>query len=317
MKIGKIKLKNPFILAPLDGVNCAAFRLLCKEQGASLVYSQMLHADGVVAAKESFIERYIDVVEKERPIALQLVGSKASSMEKATEILNEHADIIDINLGCSMPNMLALKAGAYFIKHPEQIQRIVKPVIENTNKPVTAKIRIGWNSQSLNHVKVSKLLEDLGIAAIAVHGRTKQQAFTGKANWISIKQVKENVNIPVIGNGDIFKPEDARSMLEKTGCDAVMIGRAAIGNPFIFKQCVEYFSKGKYNLTKSKEVYEVFIKFLSYYNRYQKRNRFPEIRQHAMWFSKYIGKAKSMRVKLMNAKTEQEVKKIFKELNHA
>lgn len=311
MKIGKIKLENQFILAPLDAINCGAFRLLCREQGASLVYSQMLHSDGVVAARGSFIDRYIDVIEKERPIAIQLVGSKAESMELATKAVEQHADIIDINLGCPMSNILALKAGAYFIKHPEQIYRIVNPVISNTNKPVTAKIRIGWDSQSLNHTKIAKLLEDLGIDALAVHARTKEQQYQGKANWTAIRQVKEKLNIPVIGNGDIFKPEDAQAMLEQTKCDAVMIARGAIGNPFIFKQCTDFFSKGKYSLTKKEQVVNMFLRFLKYYKKYGKRDRFPEIRQQAMWFMKYIDAAKSIRQKLMNAKDEKEIENIY------
>ncbi|MEA3429702.1 MAG: tRNA dihydrouridine synthase DusB [Nanoarchaeota archaeon] len=311
MKIGKIKLKNPFILAPLDGINCSAFRLLCKEQGASLVYSQMLHADGVVAAKDSFMERYVDVIEKEKPISIQLVGTKPESMKTATEIIKKHADIIDINFGCPMSNVLALKAGSYFIKHPEQIERVVKPVISNTNKPVTAKIRIGWDSQSLNHTKVAKILENLGINAIAVHARTKQQVYAGKANWTAIKQVKEKVNIPVIGNGDIFKPEDAKSMLEQTKCDAVMIGRGAIGNPFIFKQCTDFFKKGKYSLTENKDIHDMFIQFLKYYDKYVPRERFAEIRQHAMWFMKYAPGAKDLRKKLMIAKDIKKIKEIY------
>jgi len=311
IKIGNVNLKNPFILAPLDAVNCAAFRLLCKERGAALVYSQMLHSDGVIGGKDSFKDRYIDAIDKERPLTIQLVGSKAESMKEATEIIDEYADIIDLNLGCPMPNILALKAGAYFSKHPEQIERILKPILNSTNKPVTAKIRIGWDSHSLNHIKVSKQLEDMGISAIAVHARTKEQGYSGKANWTAIKQVKEKLNIPVIGNGDVFKPEDAESMLKRTDCDAVMIARGAIGNPFIFSQCIDYFKNGKYDETTKEEMKNEFLKFLKYYDKYQNRERFPEIKQHAAWFIKFIKGAKKLREEIIKTNNTEELKKIF------
>ncbi|MBW3015658.1 tRNA dihydrouridine synthase DusB [Candidatus Woesearchaeota archaeon] len=314
MKIGKIKLENKFILAPLDAVNCGAFRLLCRENGASLVYSQMLHCDGVAQGNEDFIERYIDIIEKERPVAFQLIGNNAENMKRAAEILDEFSDIIDVNLGCSMKKVLGLKCGAFFIKHPEQISRVLKPVFDATNKPVTVKIRIGWDSNHLNHVKVSKMLEDFGVSAIAVHARVVKQGYRGKANWSAIKQVKEKVNVPVIGNGDIFAPEDAKRMLEMTNCDAVMIARGAIGNPYIFKQCVDYFGSGKYKRLDRKKIYEGFMKFYNYYKKYQKRDRFPEIKQHACWFFKKVEGAKLLREEVLKVENEDELLKVYQSL---
>ena len=315
LKISKIHFENPFVLAPLDGVNCKAFRYLCREQGASLVYSQMIHADGVVAAKDNFIKKYIDVIKKEKPIALQLVGQNPKTMGLAAEMIEEKVDIIDINFGCSMPHIVHQQEGGYFIKYPDKLEKIASSVISSINKPVTAKIRIGWNESNLNYLKIVNLLEDLGISAIAVHARTVEQGFSGKANWNIIKEIKEKTNVPILGNGDVFKPEDAISMIEQTSCDFVMIGRAAIGNPFIFKQCNDYYKKKEYKIATNKDCCKMFMKFLRYYKKYNESLNFPEIKQHAIWFAKGFENAKNLRKELIQSKTIEEIKKNYTEFN--
>ncbi len=228
----------------MAGVNCSAFRLICKEHGAGLVYSPMIVINQLVANPEKILE-IINPLKKERPLTIQLVGSDTKLMEQAVKIIDEYADIIDVNIGCPEKDILALKAGSFFIKHPEQLKKIIPAAINSTNKPVTAKIRTGWDNNSINTVKVVKQLEDYGVSAITIHARTQKQKYTGKADWNEIKKAKENSNIPIIGNGDITKSEDAKKMIKQTKCDFVMIGRAALGNPYLFKQTAIYLETPK------------------------------------------------------------------------
>src|SRR3989338_7017172 len=270
MNIGNVKLKSRLILAPMAAVNCTAFRLLCKEYGAGLVYTQMIDADGLVAEKSKLLDNYVGFSDKEHPIAAQIVGANLDNMIKAVKILEEYADIIDINLGCPDSNVLGKKAGAYFVKHPNLIKRLVKPIVESTERPVTAKIRTGWDETSINAVEVAKILEECGCKAIAVHARTRKQQYTGKADWEVIKQVKESVSIPIIGNGDVFKPGSAKAMLEQTNCDFVMIGRGTIGNPFIFSRTNYLLDHGKN--APEQTIEEIKMAFERFYALYQQQN---------------------------------------------
>lgn len=310
-KIGNIRLENQFVLAPLEGVNCAAFRLLCKEQGASLVYTSMLHATGIVKATDKFLDKLIDTTKKEKPVSMQLVGSLPEHMKLAAEIIEEYADIIDINLGCSVENITKIKAGAYLLKKPEIIEKIVSKVTGSTNKPVTAKIRLGYDGKHINYLRVGKLLEDLGISAIALHARTAGQMYSGKADWTAINALKEISTVPIIGNGDVFLPEDGKKMLETTGCDLVMMGRAAIGNPSIFRQCNDYLKKGRYDKIVNKEQKDIFLKFLKYYEKYSKMNKFAEIKQHSVWFTRNMTEARRLREALTKARSAEEIKEIY------
>ena len=306
LKIGKIKLKNNLILAPMLGVNCNAFRLQCEQHGAGLVTTAMIHPDSLFNQKNK-----LDIIKQERPVAAQIVGKDPEEMAKAAHILEEKAGIIDINLGCPDTDVLNQKAGAFMIKHPDKMVKMVSKVINSVNCAVTAKIRIGWNVKSINAVEVAKMLEDLGIDAIAVHGRTRKQGYTGKADWEVIKQVKDSVGIPIIGNGDVFKPEDCQSMLQKTDVDFVMIGRGAVGNPLIFENCLR-FSKARKPIKKNLEVANnLFLEFLNYYKKYSVRDSFTEIRQHAMWFLKGIKNSTFLRNKLLRMQTVNEIKNVF------
>ncbi|MFH1212084.1 MAG: tRNA dihydrouridine synthase DusB [Candidatus Woesearchaeota archaeon] len=311
MKIGKVDIDSKLVLAPMEGVNCAAFRLLCREYGAGLVSTPMILTDELVKEPEKIIKR-LCFLKNEKPISIQLAGSDPKIMERAVQIIEEYADIIDINLGCPKKEILALKAGAFFTKHPEQIKKIVSPIINSTNKPVTAKIRIGWDEKSINTLETVKILEDLGVDAIAIHARTRKQVYSGKAAWSEIKKAKEKANIPIIGNGDIFLPGNAKSMLEQTKCDFAMIARGAIGNPIIFGRADNLLKKGKSNSEPSeKEKKECFLKFLGYYEKYEHGRSFSEQKQQAMWFAKEMNNSGILRKKIENAANTEELKMIF------
>ena len=313
LKIGNTKVKNRLVLAPMAGVNCASFRLLCHENGAGLVSTPMLVANQLVANPETIIQRTC-FLKEEKPISVQIVGSDSKLMGEATKIIQEYADIIDINLGCPEKDILALKAGSFLIKHPEQIKKAVKPVIDNTNKTVTAKIRIGWDANSINTLDTIKILEDLGISAITIHARTKEQKYSGKADWNEIKKAKQIAKVPIIGNGDIFLAGNAKAMIEQTGCDFVMIGRGAIGNPLLFDRTEYLLGNGKNKQEPDdEEQKQIFLKFLKYYDKYEKNRSFSELRQQAMWFTKGIQGAKKLRSEIMNAKTVEEILNLYKQ----
>ncbi len=316
LKIGNVKLETPVCLAPLLGVNFTAFRLMCHNYGAGLVYSPMIHSMGLVKAEKNR-EVWIDFVKEEKPIAIQIVGRDPEIMKESLQYIEPYADIIDLNFGCPDKDVLGQKMGAFFSKHPEQMNKIISAVSGATNKPVSVKIRIGWDSQHLNHVAAAKIAEDAGAAAIAVHGRTTKQMYTGKANWDAIKQVKMKVNIPVIGNGDIWAADDAKQMIEKTGCDGVMIGRGAMGNPYLFKRCAALLTKNKKLPDETTEQKgKRLLEFIDLYEKVQPTKRFPEIKQHAMWFCTGAKAASKKRNVLMRAKDEKElIEMIKKEFN--
>ncbi len=317
-KIGKVNIENPLVLAPMAAINCPAFRLLCKQHGAALIYSPMIHCNSLVnlynSDKEKCLNTLIDFEETEKPFTAQIVGSDPKYLGEAANILSEYADILDINFGCPDGDILATKAGAFFVKHPEQMDKVLNTVLDNTNLPVTAKIRTGWDEKSINALEVSKKLEDFGLSAIAIHGRTRKQGYSGKANWDIIKEVKEKVNIPVIGNGDIFKPGSAKAMIDQTNCDFVMIGRAAIGNPFIFSRTKYLLKHGNNCPEPTKEdVIKSFFDFVELFNK-QKRHKFTELRDHAMWFVKGLEKAKSLKNNIIKQKDEESLLKFMRSI---
>ncbi|MBT3408432.1 hypothetical protein HN415_07150 [Candidatus Woesearchaeota archaeon] len=312
IKIGNVIINKPFVLAPMAGVNCTSFRLLCKEAGAGLIYTQMYHADFLchkykIEGKQAIYD-YINIQDNEKPVSIQLVGHDGVNMGKAAKIIEPIADIIDINFGCCDTNIIKSGAGAYFAKHIDKIESIVKPVIENTKKPVTAKIRIGYDPQSINGVKVAVMLGKMGIKALGVHGRVATQKYAGKANWQIIKHIKQKLSIPVIGNGDINNKKAGTDLLSQTGCDLAMIGRRTMGDPSIFTRCNNRF----YNEDKPiPSTFELFEKFLKYYSKFDHDKSFSELRTHALWFSKRAKLGSSKRNELARAKDVQTIKKIF------
>jgi len=315
-KIGTQKLENQLILAPMAAVNCSAFRLICKEYGAGLVTTQMFHCNlisSVFNEDKSKFERLLGVQEKERPLSIQIVGADKEKIKESTLILNNYADIIDFNLGCPDKDILAGKSGAFFSKHPEQIPKVIKPLIESSKKPVTAKIRLGWDDKTITVLEQAKILEDLGVNAIAIHGRTAKQGYQGNADWDMIKKIKEKANIPIIGNGDIFKPGTAKALLEQSKVDFLMVGRGVLGNPILFKQ-IDYLLKNGKNMHEpsSREKQAAFSRFAELYKQNTGQYSISEFRNHAMWFTKSVQNARFIRNQIMTIDDFDKIVEIVK-----
>ena len=244
MQIGNVEIQGKVALGPMAGVTDLPFRLLCKEQDCGLIYTEMVSAKAILYNNKNTID-LLKSDESERPVALQLFGSEPDIMgEIAGRVSEGPYDFIDVNMGCPVPKIVNNGEGSALMKNPELAAQIIEAMVKKSKKPVTVKIRKGFNDESVNAVEVAKRLEQAGASLIAVHGRTREQFYSGVADWDIIKQVKEAVSIPVIGNGDIRSPQDAKKMMDETGCDMVMIGRAARGNPWIFKQVNEYLMNG-------------------------------------------------------------------------
>lgn len=286
-KIGEIQMENPFVLAPMAGVTDLPFRKLCKEQGAGLICTEMVSAKAISFHNKN-TEALMEMDPSEHPVSLQLFGSEPELMAEVAKSIEERPfEILDINMGCPVPKVVNNGEGSALLKNPKLIGKIIKAVSGAIRKPVTAKMRIGFEGYPVDPVEIAKIMEDSGAAAIAVHGRTRQQYYSGHADWDTIRKIKEAVRIPVIGNGDVDSPEKAEDLLKETGCDAVMIGRAVRGNPWIFRELNHYFLTGeKLPRPSAEEIREMILRHARM--QIEIKGEFTgirEMRKHVAWYT--------------------------------
>lgn len=286
-KIGDVQIDNPFVLAPMAGVTDLPFRKLCKEQGAGLICMEMVSAKAISFHNKN-TEALMEIDKCENPVSMQIFGSEPELMARvAAEIEERPFDILDINMGCPVPKVVNNGEGSALLKNPELIVKIVKSVSSAIKKPLTVKVRIGFENEPVDIVEIAKRVEDAGAAAIAVHGRTRQQYYSGTADWDAIRRIKEAVSIPVIGNGDVDSPEKAEALIKETGCDGVMVGRATRGNPWIFRELNHYFETGEKLARPSvEEVREMILRHARM--QIDLKGEFTgirEMRKHVAWYT--------------------------------
>ncbi len=315
--IGNVEIKNRIVLAPMAGISNTSYRKIIKEMGAGLIYAEMVSDKAIMYSNEKTFD-LLKMTEEERPIAQQIFGSDKESFVIAAKTVEEkqHPDIIDINMGCPVPKVeVKAQAGSALLKDPEKIYEIVSAVVKAVNVPVTVKIRSGWDENHINAVEVAKLCEKAGASAIAIHARTRSQGYSGKADWNIIKAVKEAVSIPVIGNGDVTSPELAKKMLDTTHCDAVMIGRGVLGNPWLIRDCISYLEKGtiptpptpEEKVQMMKKHYELLLE-----DKPEKVANL-EIRAFILYYLKGLPKSKEIKNQICQSKSSSDMFKILED----
>ena len=300
--IGNVKIKNQIVLAPMAGISNSAYRKICKEMGCGLIYAEMV-SDKAIFYDNKKTKDMLYMEDDERPIAQQIFGSDVETFVIAAKYIEDvmKPDIIDINMGCPVPKVAVhAQAGSALLKNPEKIKEIVSSVVKAVHTPVTVKIRSGWDHDSINAVEVAKVCEEAGASAICVHPRTRSQGYTGKADWSIIKAVKEAVNIPVIGNGDITDVYKAKQMLDETGCDLIMIGRGVLGNPWLIEDINNYLDKGIIpNQRTGIEKIDMCIKHIEYLKKIKPDKLVClEIRSHIAWYLKGLKNSASIKEKV-------------------
>ncbi|PSL42283.1 tRNA-U20-dihydrouridine synthase [Salsuginibacillus halophilus] len=310
LNIGGIEMKNRVVLAPMAGVCNPAFRLIAKEFGTGLVCAEMVSDKAILHENEKSLQMlYVD--EREKPLSLQIFGGTEETMVEAAQVVDQqtNADIIDINMGCPVPKITKCDAGARWLLDPDKIYRMVSVAAKSVDKPVTVKMRMGWDDDHIYALENAQAIQEAGGQAVAVHGRTRLQMYEGTADWDILKQVKDSVNIPVIGNGDVKTPQDAQRMLDETGVDGVMIGRAALGNPWMLYNTIHYLEtgelKGEPTVREKMDVCMVHMDRLI--NLKGENVAVREMRKHAAWYLKGVRKSSSLRDEINQLNTRNEV----------
>ena len=313
LKIGNVTLENNLVLAPMAGVTDLPFRLLCKEQGCGLVCTEMVSAKAILY-KNKNTNALLEVREEERPAAVQLFGSDPGILSSmAHQIEDGPYDIIDLNMGCPVPKVVNNREGSALMKEPKLVEEILSAMVKAVKKPVTVKFRKGFDDEHVNAVEIAKIAESCGVAAVAIHGRTREQYYSGKADWEIIRKVKEAVKIPVIGNGDIFTPEDAKRMMETTGCDGLMIARGAKGNPWIFKRISHYLDTGELLPEPTlEEIKEMVVR----HGELQMQIKgevigMREMRKHMAWYTSGLPHSAAVRNEINQVETLEGLKKLM------
>lgn len=315
MKIGSINIENNLILGPMAGVTDLPFRMLCKEQGCGMMYTEMISAKAVLYNNKN-TNALMEIHEDEHPIAVQLFGSDADIMaDIARKVAEGPCDIIDVNMGCPVPKVVNCGEGSALMKAPDKAEEILSKMVAAVDVPVTVKIRKGFDDAHVNAVEFAKRAENAGAAAVAIHGRTREQYYGGKADWDIIKQVKEAVKIPVIGNGDVTSPETAKEMFEYTGCDAVMIGRAARGNPWIFTQIDRYLRTGeKIDKPGAGDVKSMILRHAKLQIQYKGEfTGIREMRKHVAWYTAGYPHSARLRQAVNTVESYDELERLLNE----
>lgn len=311
------KFSSRAFLAPMAGVSDPALRLICKEMGAGLVVTELTSIHAIIAKEKQLqaqnleISEFIEYSNKERPLGVQLFGSQIDALQKAAKIVEPYFDVIDYNMGCPAPHITQQMAGGALLQNISLTQKILQTLVESVDKPVTLKMRAGVDDNFV-FKDIAKVAQKAGIQMITLHARTVKQGYSGQSDWSLIKELKQTVDIPIIGNGDVTTPELAKQMMEQTGCDYVMIGRGAMGNPFLFKQVNDYLATDSYKKYTQKNKAEMFCKYLDYATNY--KIKFANIRQQAMRFTKGLRGGSAFRCGIMNAKTVDELKSIMMQI---
>lgn len=298
-----MKFKSKVFLAPMADVTEAAFRILCSKYGAGLTYTEMISSTALARSGKN---KLFDVQECENPIAIQLMGNNLDDISKSVKLVQNEVDLIDFNMGCPMKKIVDSGCGAALMKNPLLVKKIVNTLVKSSKKPISVKIRSGWDSKSVNALEIAKIIEKEGASIITVHPKTKSQVRSGEANWELISEVKNNLSIPVIGNGEVWNVGDIKRMFSETGCDYVMVGRAASKNPYIFKQYKDYLKNGKFDFRNNFDMINDYLKFAEKY-----KTNFNYVRGHVMHMSKGVKGSSKLREEIGKIKNIKEIKKII------